>query len=199
MCLHDACVQKAALSHSLNVNFADNNGSNGTGTRSDIWAVYNVFIPVDEMERLFAREPWRSLPESWPKVVTTIKSSAVQELLATQNAFLEENAWAIWERSHWFPIKQQNGRTENEVKRLSQIHSRRKRRQMVLKNGLETISSAMQKAAVDRSVLRQSIFSAEAVETLLKRPRLWIPREGEDLVAQLEELDRDEPDRLKYL
>lgn len=197
MCLHDAYAQKTTLSHTLNVNFADNNGSNGT--RSDIWAVYNVFIPVNEMERLFAREPWRSLPQSWPKVVTAIKSSAVQELLATQNSFLEENAWAIWERSHWFPIKQQNGRTEDEVKRLSQIHSRRKRRQMVLKNGLETISSAMQKAAVDRSVLRQSIFSAEAVETLLKRPRLWIPREGEDLVAQLEELDQDEPDRLKYL
>lgn len=173
--------------------------NNGTGSRSDIWSVYNVFIPVTEMERLFSLEPWQSLPQSWPKVVTASKSSVVQELLATQEAFLEENAWAIWERSHWFPIKQQNGRTEDEVKRLSQIHSRRKRRQMVLKSGLEQISSTMQKTAVDRAVLRQSIFSTEAVETLLKRPRLWIPREGEDLVAQLGELDRDEPDRLKYL
>lgn len=164
---------------------------------NNIWAIYNVFIPVDEMDLLFAQKPWQRVPKNWPKINTTSKSSAVQELLATQETFLEENAWAIWERNHWFPIKQENGRTLDEVKRLCQIHSRRKRRQAALKSGLEQISLKMHKS-VEKSVLKQSIFSAESVESLLKRPRLWIPREGEGLVPQLEELDREEPDRNYY-
>lgn len=174
------------------------NGNGGANNNNNVWSVYNVFIPLDEMERLLALAPWRSIPSEWPKVVTSVASSAVQELIATQDAFLRENAIAIWERAHWFPIKQQNGRTESEVKRLGQLHNRRKRRQTTFKTNLEQLAREMQKLALDRSVLRQSIFSPEAVESLLKRPRLWIPREGEDLVAQLEELDRLEPERRKY-
>jgi hypothetical protein len=165
---------------------------------NSVWAIYNVFIPLDEMELLYAKEPWQDLAKSWPKIITTSKSSAVQELLSAQESFLEGNAWAIWERTHWFPIKQENGRTEDEIKRLCQIHSRRKRRQMFMKNSLEQTARKMQKS-VEKSVLKQSIFSTESVKALLKRPRLWIPREGEGLLPQLEELDREEPDRNVYI
>lgn len=158
-----------------------------------------MFIPVDEMERVFALEPWRSIPADWPQIVTTSRTGPVTELIKAQEAFLKDNALAIWERSHWFPIKQQNGRTEDEIKRLATLYNRRKRRQTMFKTSLEQLARLMQKKVVERSVLRQSIFCAEAVDMLLRRPRLWIPREGEDLVAQLEEIDRLEPDRLKYV
>lgn len=183
-------------------NVADNNNdtTNTTGsTTNNVWDVYNVFIPVDDMERLMALEPWRSLADEWPRIATSSRTVAVAELVAAQDAFLAENALAIWERSHWFPIKQQNGRTESEIRRLATLHNRRKRRQTTFKAALEHVARTMQQAGVERTVLRQSIFSPEAVESLLRRPRLWIPREGEDLVAELGEIDRLEPDRLRYV
>lgn len=150
-----------------------------------------------EIERLYNYKPWEMLVESFPKVVGS-RSSKVEEIVSAQQKFLEANACAIWERNHWFPIKQENGRSPEEVKQLGTQHNRRKRRQAQLKERLEKTAAEF-RSSIDRSILEQTIFGESWIENILKRPRLWIPRDGENLIEQLHEVDHAEPERNFHL
>ncbi|RLN93465.1 hypothetical protein BBJ28_00003367 [Nothophytophthora sp. Chile5] len=157
----------------------------------------NVYVSPAFIDRLYSEEPWEALVKTGAKTSKSApspKSSAAREVQETEEEFLAQNACAIWERNHWFPMKKLMGQSQQEVKEIARRHFRRKRRQSHLKETLERISSELHDTA-GRAALKRTIFSAESVERLLKRPRLWIPREHEELVPQLHQLDEAEPDR----
>ncbi|TMW63130.1 hypothetical protein Poli38472_002071 [Pythium oligandrum] len=153
-----------------------------------------LYLHPQEIEQFYAEKPWMVLDNRFPKIRPTAKQSDISELVEQQERFLKENLWAIWERYHWFPIKHENGKSPEEIKQLGTHHNRRKRRQAQLKERIELLNTEL-KSSVDKSVLEQSVFGDRWVEIIMKRPKLWLPREDESLLAQLEELDALEPDR----
>ncbi|RLN87813.1 hypothetical protein BBJ28_00008064 [Nothophytophthora sp. Chile5] len=157
----------------------------------------NVYVSPAFIDQLYSEEPWEALVKTSAKTskpAPSPKSSAARKVQETEEEFLAQNACAIWERNHWFPMKKLLGQSQEEVKEIARRHFRRKRRQSHLKETLERISSELHDTA-GRAALKRTIFSAESVERLLKRPRLWVPREHEELVPQLHQLDEAEPDR----
>ncbi|GLD93255.1 hypothetical protein PINS_up001847 [Pythium insidiosum] len=139
-----------------------------------------------------------SSPRPGPRFPPSSKGADISELVELQERFLQQNACALWERGHWFPIKQENGKTPAESKRLGTHHNRRKRRQAQLKERLEHLSAEL-RLTMDRHSLEQSIFGVRAVADILKRPKLWLPREDRGLIPQLHEIDDAEPDRNFHL
>ncbi|KAJ0411703.1 hypothetical protein ATCC90586_002087 [Pythium insidiosum] len=161
------------------------------------WGQHLYVNPV-EIERLYALKPWSFIPDAWPKIPPSSKGVDISELVDLQDRFLQQNACALWERGHWFPIKQENGKTPAESKRLGTHHNRRKRRQAQLKERLEHLAAEL-RSTMDRQSLEQSIFGGRAVADILKRPKLWLPREDRSLIPQLHEIDEAEPDRNFHL
>lgn len=153
-----------------------------------------LYINPDAVEELYATKPWGFIIEKWPALRPTTKTPNVDSLATLQSEFVKKNVIAIWERTHWFPIKQEQGRSPAEVTLLARQHNRRKRRQAQLKERLEFMSVDL-RAQYEKALLEQSIFGTRWVDTILKRPNLWLPRESESLVDQLEELDALEPER----
>jgi hypothetical protein len=153
-----------------------------------------LYISPDAIEDLYATKPWTLLRTHWPKIRPAGKNANYDSLVRLQDDFLEKNVVAIWERTHWFPIKMDNGKTALEVKLLGRHHNRRKRRQAQLKERLEALSAEL-KPQYERALLDQSVFGNRWFATILRRPTLWIPRENESLLDQLRELDDAEPER----
>ena len=149
-----------------------------------------------------AKRPWRGLVELWPSPVQAKDDSdaAYAELCVFQREFLEKHGFALWERTHWFPIRPVCGKNEQERKALTTERSRRKRRQLLLKEGLEKGNSEM-KRIVSKKTLESSVFSTQSQLKILEKPRTWHLENGDEaprLLDQMRQLDQAEPDRNRF-
>jgi hypothetical protein len=183
------------------------------------------YIPLQEIEELYASTPWQFLIDkisstSSSKVeeqqqqpsssssasstkgsrrnssspttgATMIKNTLTEE----EKQFIEKNACAIWERTHWFPIKCATGKNEEENRLIKWHHNRRKRRQARLKHDFD---KALEEK---KNETNMTIFNSRIYEKiLLQKPRTWCPLEKNGhLIEQVVQLDQNEPDRLDCL
>ncbi|CCI46991.1 unnamed protein product [Albugo candida] len=159
-----------------------------------------VSLTPKDLDELYATKPWSFYITSWPKPSkgkntkeTSEVTNAIKYITQKQQQFLEEHAWALWERGHWFPLRPQSGENTYRVGSLSRHHGRRKRRQALLKEQLEKSSDQMKRKYPGLNIT--SIFSDQSSERIMARPRPWVPEVGVPLLDQLLAVDKLDHER----
>nr|CCA15292.1 AlNc14C10G1253 [Albugo laibachii Nc14] len=162
-------------------------------------------LTPNDLDELYDTEPWSFYITTWPKPSKAKNSketsevlNAIKSITQKQHQFLQEHAWALWERGHWFPLRSQSGERTYRNGSFSRHHGRRKRRQALLKEQLEKLSDQMKRKFSGLNI--DSIFSDQSIERIMARPRPWVPETGVPLLDQLiavDMLDRERNYNLK--